>query len=96
MNREAFIDDLSRSLDTLARDEFGHVERFVLRAAMEACGMEQYPAVAGDPGGERAGHNCICDQCHVPYYRHPLDWRVIGYGNRPFLHVLCDGHRVKL
>ncbi len=25
-----------------------------------------------------------------------MDYRVIGYGNVPFLNVLCDGRRVKL
>lgn len=37
----------------------------------------------------RAG-NCICYGCGHEYMLHPLD------DNDPYLHVLCDGQRVKL
>lgn len=67
-----------------------------LARAMEICGMTEIPAVMGDPNGTRASGDCVCDRCGQKFLKHPLDWRVIGYGDRPFLHILCDGSRVKL
>ena len=63
---------------------------------MDACGMEKYPALVGPREGERTSGDMICEHCGLEYGAHPLDWRVIGYGNTPFLNVLCDGRRVKL
>lgn len=40
--------------------------------------------------------DCLCERCGQPFAHHPMDWRVIGYGNVPFLNVLCGGERVKL
>jgi hypothetical protein len=93
---ETFLDDLARSLDPAARTEFGQIERLLLERSMEACGMSEYPAIAGDPDGERASGLMECEICGRDYGSHPVDWRVIGYGDVPFLNVLCDGRRVKL
>ena len=59
-------------------------------------GMSIYPDVVGDPNGERADGRCLCPVCGEEYAVHPDDWRLIGYGNVPFLVILCDGRRVKL
>jgi len=90
------LDELAASLDPQARDRFGKVERIILGRSMERCGMEQYPPVAGDPNGIRVDGSMLCPRCGLAYFAHPLDWRVIGYGDVPFLTVLCDGQRVKL
>ena len=91
-----FLQQLVASLDPRARQEFGQLERIVLLRHMALCGMEEYPALVGPEAGERAGGDVICDLCKQPYLLHPMDWRVIGYGDVPFLNVLCDGRRVKL
>lgn len=98
MNQElsAFISQLAASLDPGARGEFTEIEKMMLAKYMSLCGMIRYPFVRGNPDGERACGDVVCTICHNKYRMHPLDWRVIGYGNRPFLNVLCDGHRVKL
>lgn len=49
----------------------------------------------------RASGMCVCGQCGKKYIDHPYDETVLGledhHGVRqPFLHVLCDGTRVKL
>lgn len=43
----------------------------------------------------RSGDN-ICRHCGEAYSRHPLDFWELSYDNTPFLHVLCNGDRVKL
>lgn len=58
--------------------------------------MSHYPPLSGDPSGERCSGDMLCDVCGQEYTVHPMDWRVIGYGDVPFLNVLCDGRRVKL
>ena len=95
-NIESFIASLFVSLDTKARSEFSDIEQFTLKRAMEACGMSRYPPLSGDPCGERCSGDMLCDLCGREYAAHPMDWRVIGYGDVPFLNVLCDGRRVKL
>ena len=75
---------------------FGPMEKVCLIRSMRACNMTEYPPVSGDPDGERVSGQLICEKCGKDYYSHPMDWRVIGYGNVPFLNVLCDGRRVKL
>jgi hypothetical protein len=92
----AFIERLATTLDPKALAKFGRIERLVLARAMEACGMTEYPPLAGRPEGERACGSMICPLCNRDYFSHPMDWRVIGYGDVPFLNVLCDGRRVKL
>ena len=93
---DSFIEAVAASLEPAALAEFGEVERLVLRKHMEIVGMIEYPQVVGDPHGERAMGECYCDRCNRPYFDHPPDWRVIGYGSVPFLNVLCNGRRVKL
>lgn len=49
----------------------------------------------------RASGDCICPTCGKAYWRHPHDERVLGLEDhngirQPFLHVLCEGLRVKL
>lgn len=92
---ESFIASLSASLDAKAQAEFGKIEQLSLKRAMEACNMEKYPPVAGDPDGMLTSGDMLC-KCGLPYAAHPMDWRVIGYGDVPYLNVLCDGMRVKL
>lgn len=93
---EAWIEELAESLDPAARAEFRGIEQDMLRRSMEKCSMTKYPPVSGDPNGERVCGEMICEVCGQEYFDHPFDWRVIGYGNVPFLNVLCDGRRVKL
>ena len=91
-----FVDNLGASLHLEARREFGPIERRLLAMSMEACGMTEYPTLTGPKDGERCSGEMVCEQCGRDYFSHPSDWRVIGYGNVPFLNVLCDGRRVKL
>lgn len=91
-----FSDLIATQLDELPLAEFGTFEQWALDEAMKRCGMTKYPTVKGNPDGERVSGNCVCELCGNEYRLHPLDWRVIGYGNVPFLNVLCDGQRVKL
>jgi len=91
-----FLESVFHSLDESAKEEFGPMERHSLTRAMERVGMKRYPKVTGNPSGERASGECVCAVCGKLFYDHPLDWRVIEYGNRPALQVLCDGQRVKL
>lgn len=91
-----FVKEFAKTLDPSVRSEFREIEQKFLRRMMEACGMERYPEVTGDPNGFRCSGEMICTVCSQTYCRHPMDWRVIGYGNVPFLNVLCDGRRVKL
>jgi hypothetical protein len=44
----------------------------------------------------RASKDCICEACGQEYWRHPFDFWELGYNGEPFLHVLCNGDRVKL
>lgn len=90
------IEQIAALLDPAALVEFGEVERLTLAKHFELVGMDHYPDLTGDPHGERADGMTTCDQCGCTYFDHPPDWRVIGYGNVPFLNVLCDGRRVKL
>lgn len=60
---------------------------------LDMCG---YPAVIGDPSGVHASGECVCGICGNKYIDHPLDWREVGYDGNAYLHVICDGTRVKL
>lgn len=91
-----FVRQLASALDSKARTEFGEIEQMILRSSMDLCGMTEYPPVSDDEHGERVDGSMICDRCDQEYAVHPMDWRVIGYGDVPFLNVLCDGRRVKL
>lgn len=67
-----------------------------IRRAMRQIGMTQLPEVIGDEGGAIASGSCICAVCGHEYREHPLDPRILGYDDRPYLNVLCCGSRVKL
>jgi len=43
-----------------------------------------------------ASGNCECAECKELYYNHPLDHFELSFDGEPFLHVLCNGDRVKL
>lgn len=43
----------------------------------------------------RADQNCLCE-CGEPYRCHYYDWDVVDQDGHPFLHILCNGDRVKL
>lgn len=92
----AFLDNVLLGLSPAARGEFREIEQATLALAMDRCGLAEYPAVVGRPDGERASGDCVCPQCGQDYFSHPMDWRVIGYGDVPFLNILCNGERVKL
>jgi hypothetical protein len=96
MTLDAFIEMIGRSLDPAALAEFGPMERESLKRSMELCKMKVYPLVHGPLEGERTSGDRICDRCGQDFFHHPYDWRVIGYGNVPFLNITCDGFRVKL
>lgn len=93
---QTFIDRVASQLDAAAIREFRPMEQWALRKSMEVVGMVEYPPLVGDPQGERTSGDMICQACGKEYNVHPSDWRLIGYGNVPFLTVLCDGRRVKL
>ncbi len=93
---ENWIATLRQSFPPAVQQEFGVLEQLALHQQMLRCHMAEYPAVNGDPHGERSSGFCVCERCGQEYGDHPYDWRIIGYGNVPFLTVLCDGRRVKL
>lgn len=55
-----------------------------------------HPALP-DPSDEtvRAHGDTLC-ACGSDYRHHPFDYDVLSWQDEPFLHVLCDGLRVKL
>lgn len=91
---DGFIETLSLGFDPATRAEFGQIERLLLAKSMDMCGMKTLP----DPTGTdyHACGECVCDKCGNTYFAHPLDWRLIGYGNVPVFNILCSGERVKL
>lgn len=88
------IEDLRAQMDFRTLCEFREPERIMLKRSMRICGMESLPVPIGD--GDRVSGEMICDKCGQDYYHHPAEWRKVGYGNVPFLNVLCDGRLVKL
>jgi len=44
----------------------------------------------------RASGDCRCIVCGKKYLEHPMDKEDLSYDGSPFLHILCDGMRVKL
>jgi hypothetical protein len=44
----------------------------------------------------RACGQSICEVCGLEYFRHPFDFWEVGYDDNLYLHVLCNGDRVKL
>jgi len=55
-----------------------------------------FKQIQGEPDYARASGKSLCEECSKLYIDHPEDFGCLGYDNRPFLHVLCDGSRVKL
>lgn len=53
------------------------------------------PTNRGDIPFYRASGDKICT-CGRKYYDHPMDEKVLDYAGQPFLHILCNGDRVKL
>ena len=43
----------------------------------------------------RACGQCLCE-CGYEYQLHPLDEVDVAYDGTPYMHVLCNGDRVKL
>ena len=44
----------------------------------------------------RASGDVICEDCGKKYYDHPMDRENLDFNDGPFLHILCNGERVKL
>lgn len=58
--------------------------------------IEVVEAALGPPEEFRAGGDTTCTHCGKPYRDHPHDLAQLGSDSQPFLHILCDGSRVKL
>ncbi len=56
------------------------------------------PLPPAPPGAEciRVGGTCPCPFCGQTYYKHPYDPEELDGEGYPFLHVRCDGARLKL
>ncbi len=78
-----------------AQADFSSFDRTVLERSMQKCNMNRYPEIVGDPNGERCSGLVMCS-CGWNYFQHPLDWRFLEYRDKAYLHILCDGRRVKL
>jgi hypothetical protein len=48
------------------------------------------------PGMIRASGDVICEVCGKKYCDHPMDMEQLSYDGHPFLHIRCDGMRLKL
>lgn len=60
--------------------------------------LDRYPFYDGhvQERDRRADGRCVCE-CGRAYWRHPFDMTTLsGIDGTPFLHLLCDGTRVKL
>lgn len=90
------VQQLISEMDDATRQNFTALEQWFLFRSMKICEMDRLPDVTGDPSGEYCGGAVTCNVCGEECYSHPMDWRLIGYGNVPFLRILCDGRRVKL
>ena len=44
----------------------------------------------------RVSGECVCEVCGNLYYDHPMETRILGYDDAPFLNRLCDGRLGKL
>ena len=93
-------EDVARELVEKAgreqRADVRPLDAAILANAMKLCGMTVLPPPLSEDGSDRAAGDCLCDRCGHEFREHPEDWRVIGYGDRPFLNILCNGRRVKL
>lgn len=90
----AFIQSLKKAMTPEGREAFSIWDRVALINAMRRCSLDGYPPVSPPIHGERASGDALC-QCGLKYREHPLDWRLLGYDNKAFLHITCDGRRVK-
>ncbi len=88
------IERLLATLDPLTRQQFGKPEQICLKRSLDRCGLSDIPEPVGE--FERASGEYVCEICGQEYFAHPMDWRVIGHGDVPFLNILCNGRRVKL
>lgn len=93
---DAVVAGLLRNMNAAEREQFRQPDQHVFKAAMRFCGMTALPVSPAPEDFQRADMNSECSVCGKQYGVHPFDWRVIGYGDVPFLNVLCDGRRVKL
>lgn len=91
----AAVEAVEASLDEAACAQFGWIEKYCLAKCWEQCGLKAYPDHNGNDM-DRCSGDMLCSICGKEYRLHPMDWRVIGYGDVPFLNVICDGTRVKL
>ena len=91
-----YIDQFAATLHPLAKENFRPMDKLFLMYAFERCGLQAFPEVTGPADGERCSGEMVCERCGEKYYHHPLDWRLIEHGKKPYLNVLCDGRRVKL
>lgn len=48
------------------------------------------------PDYRRASGRSVCSTCGKLFFDHPKDHYLLGYGDIPYLNVLCTGERVKL
>lgn len=62
---------------------------------MEGCVKSIHPAQLFGEVTRMSGES-PCPVCNHPALDHPMCGRIKSDQNEPFLHVLCDGRRVKL
>lgn len=68
-----------------------------VRGFLDEGGASRYfKQVQADPEFFRASGDCLCPTCEEPYRKHSYDMKVLDSEGHPWLHVLCDGTRVKL
>jgi hypothetical protein len=80
--------------DPVAVTNFYPFGKLAIKTALFRCGLRELPQFNGEY--LHAAGDVQCETCGQLYRSHPLDWRLIGYGGQPFVHILCDGTRVKL
>lgn len=44
----------------------------------------------------RVSGDCTCGVCGKPFWKHPMETRILSYDGYPFLHRLCNGWLGKL
>ena len=59
------------------------------------CGKKAY-LKKEEPEMIRACGDTVCSICGKKYYDHPMDTEQLSYDGHPFLHIGCDGTRLKL
>jgi hypothetical protein len=91
---EETIVELAAGMEVDVLLNFGEVQRYMLKKQMQKCEMTSLPEPIGD--GLRASGECVCETCGQLFFDHPDEWRRVGFGEVPFLNILCDGTLVKL